>query len=418
MSLGYRLYRLVGPLIGAAANRIMEQRVKDGKERSERLHERFARELRPRPNGKLVWMHGASVGESQILIELGKQLRAIDNDLALLQTCQTLTAAGIISAHEDPFTLQQMAPIDTPQIAERFIQHWRPDLCIFAEGELWPNLIIEAGSLGAKRALVNARMTERSLKGWSAWNSLFRKMLGDFDVILAADDQTADGLSRLLDRKIATRGNLKSSLPPPNDASHEKEQLLTSFIAGRRCLLAASTHEGEEELFLKAASDCDAALILAPRHPKRGGDVEALLKAQNLSYARRSANQIPDKSTRVYLADTIGEMGLWYTLADAVYLGGAHSENVGGHNALEIVKRALPVATGPHGYNFRDVFAQLHADGLLEIKNSVIELREWLKNPPSPNGESLEHLSKSFAAPMTATIDALRPLIEAIGTHS
>ena len=324
MTAGIQLYRTATRAASPFLGGVLKRRARAGKEDYSRINERLARNLpRRMPGGSLVWLHGASVGESQLLLELGQRLLELRPDLMLLFTSQTQTSARLLGPVLPERAIHLMAPLDTPGIARRFIRHWQPDLCIFGEGEIWPNLILEAERAGAKRALVNGRMTDSSADGWNKLSGAFKRLVGRFDVVLAADTDTARRLETLLGEPVQSTGNMKSALPPPSASEIEIRRLRENFLADRRCILAASTHDGEEAIFLDALKGDDtSALIIAPRHPDRGNAVELLLKERGLTFARRSRGEVPTPRTRILLADTMGEMGLWYRLANSVFLGG------------------------------------------------------------------------------------------------
>lgn len=408
--MGYRLATwLASPLVFL----LLKRRAQQGKEDYLRLHERFARRLPPRRPGPLVWMHGASVGEGTLLLELGRRILAQRPGVMIVLTTQTLTSARYLGPLLPDNAIHAMAPVDTPAAARRFIRHWQPDLCIFAESEIWPNLILEARRLKARTALVNARMTVKSAQGWARHAGLFRHLAGGFDVMLASDTDTGERLESLLGRPVRTVGNLKSSHPPPCANPVELARLRQGFTAGRRCLLAASTHPGEEAFFLDAAAtlDEDIALIIAPRHPERGDEIETLLRQRGLRHARRSKGVSPDMGDRVLLADTIGEMGLWLHLADAVYLGGAQFKGIGGHNPLEAVRLSRPVATGPDVFNFAGMMARLRACGLIREVVTGEELARFLAAPPGVPADALREIEAEADLPMLETLGALLPLL-------
>ena len=406
-------YRLVTYAVSPFLGVLLSQRAKQGKEDYLRLHERYAKRLPPRRPGPLIWLHGASVGESGLLLELGRRLIAQRPGVMLVFTSQTQTSARILGPLLPDNAIHAMAPLDTPQAAQRFIKHWKPDLCVFAEGEIWPNLIHEARKSGARTALVNARMTQKSAEGWQKVRGLFQQLVGRFDIVLAADLDTGQRLERLLGRPVRAAGNLKSALPPPSANEVELTRIATNFIAGRRCLLAASTHPGEEEIFLDAAAalDEDVALIIAPRHPERGEEIETLLKQRGLRHARRAKGVQPDKRDRVLLADTMGEMGIWMRLASAVYLGGGHAEGVGGHNPLEPIRLNRPVATGPRVHNFAELMASLQASGLVHIVADPAALTAFLRQPADVPADALATLTAEADEPMLLTLGALLPLL-------
>ncbi|WP_340693819.1 glycosyltransferase N-terminal domain-containing protein [Hyphomonas sp.] len=412
MTPAFHLYRAFARIASPFLPGLLRRRARAGKEDFGRMNERLARGMPNRRPGRLVWLHGASVGESRLLLELGHRLVAARPDLMLLFTSQTLTSARLLGPALPDAAIHLMAPLDTPAIARRFIRHWQPDLCVFGEGEIWPNLIFEAGRSGAKRALVNARMTQGSADGWRRVRKLFGKLVGAYDVVLAADTDTAQRLGSLLGHNVRSAGNLKSALPGPEASDFEIKRIRDGFIGTRRCLVAASTHADEEALFLDAVSDMpDTALIIAPRHPERGDEVEALIKARGLLHARRSKGQVANTRTRVLLADTMGEMGLWLRLADAVYLGGGHAEGVGGHNPLEPVRFSKPVVTGPDVFNFASMMADLEARGLVRIANDAAGVADALQNAPPPSVAAVEALAEHADAPMVETLAALLPLI-------
>ena len=415
MTLGLTLYKSLTRLLGLFSGMVLSRRVRAGKENPARLNERRARQSPARPAERVVWLHGASVGESLILLELGKRLMAEAPDIHLLFTSQTQTSAELMANQLPPRAVHQMAPLDTPGGAKRFIRHWQPALGVFAEGEIWPNLIRRAKKNGVRLALVNARMTEKSLKGWARWPRTADKVLGSFDLVLAANDQTANGLNALLGSVAFAPGNLKSALPPPDGNAAEMKRLHAGFLSDRTCWLAASTHPGEEALILDAreAAHNRPALVIAPRHPERGDAIENLIAARGLTCSRRSRRDSISTDTDVLLADTLGEMGLWYRLADAIYLGGGHAKGVGGHNPLEPLKLGKTVITGPDVFNFTDMMAKLAEMKALRFAETASDVARLAAEPIEPSSPALSDWLKQSDIPMQTTIDALLKLLEA-----
>ena len=419
MPLGLYLYKtltfLIAPFLGAFFHR----RAKAGKEDATRIHERFVRDVPARPEGHLIWFHAASVGESQLVLEVARRL--IDQSQgppAFLFTCQTQTAAAMVrdALAEDErlsraTTLHQMAPVDAPGNAKRFVAHWRPDAAIFAEGEIWPNLLLALSQQQTPVALINARMTEKSILGWMRWARTAERIFGTFSILIAADLQTKTGLEELSKQEVLNPGNLKSALPSPG-VNEDELQTLTDIIGDKDVLLAASTHPGEEALIIDAAMQMSPRpiIIIAPRHPERGDEVDALLSCTKLAIARRSEDGVVSAETDVLLADTIGEMGLWYRLADAVYLGGGHTPGIGGHNPLEALRLGKPVMTGPSLFNFSDLSKRL----LQHEGFSIIEDGEALiaAYPPKPVSISmLDMLESDALGPISKTMTAITPLL-------
>jgi 3-deoxy-D-manno-octulosonic-acid transferase len=324
----------------------------------------------------------------------------------------------MIAAWAPPGMVHQMAPVDGPNAVKRFLDHWRPDAAVFAEGEIWPNMLAGLRARSIPAALVNARMTTKTLRNWNNQPASAREIFSTFGFIGAADAATAAGLGEALGRNIVVVGNLKRAAtidPPPADA-------VTAWrhsIGGRPVLLAASTHPGEDELALDAFADVrkqkpDALLIVVPRHPERGVAIAALARARGLATQLRSTdgNQ-PQAGTSVLVADTIGELLFWYAASDAIYLGGAHAADIGGHNAIEPAQLGRRVFTGPNGYNFRETFDALAKAGAVAIGETAQELADYwlaaLKDERSP--PQLDGFFAEARAPFQASLDAVLAML-------
>ena len=351
------LYAAATALLQPLAPRVLRARAKAGKEDVGRLAERLGRAGAPRPPGPLVWLHGVSVGESLSLLPFVDALRSHRPDLVLLVTSGTVTSAQLLAQRLPPGVIHQYAPVDSPRAVRRFLDYWRPAVGLLVESELWPNLILGARRRGVRLALLSARITEASAKGWGRAPASARALLSAFDLVMPQDAATATRLERL----GATVGpflNLKlaADAPPADEAELAK---LRQAIGARPVVLAASTHSGEELLIAQAAPE--ALLVMAPRHPGRGAEVADLLRGAGLSVARRSAGELPGPDIQAYVADTLGEMGIFLRLADVAVMGGAFVEGVGGHNPLEAARLGKPVITGPHAFNARDIYAEMFA---------------------------------------------------------
>ena len=370
---GLKLYRLATGLAQHFAPALLEARAKRGKEDPERLPERLGKTVRSRPEGPLVWLHGASVGESLSLLPLVKSLGARRPDLTLLVTSGTVASAEMMAKRLPPEALHQFAPVDTPDAVERFLAHWRPALAIFVESELWPNLILEAKREGVKLALLSARLSEDSLQGWSKAPVSAAAVLSAFDLVMAQDDATAARLSSL-GAGDSGRLNLKLAGDPlPADAF--KFQTARNGAGKRPVLLAASTHPGEDEIVLDAyaglAKRPDAPLlVIVPRHPVRGPDIVALAETRRLKAGRR-ADGAALGDAPVYVADTLGELGLWFRLAKAAFVGGSLVKGPGGHNPVEPARLSCPFVTGPYTDNWTLIFDLFRdVDAVAEANNA------------------------------------------------
>lgn len=365
--LSLALYAAVTALAAPLAPTLLSARARRGKEEPARVAERLGHPSLPRPAGPLAWIHAVSVGEAVSALALVDWLSARRPDLALLMTTGTRTAAQMMAARLPAGVLHQYAPVDTPGAVRRFLAHWRPSLGLFVESELWPNLILGAEAAGVRLALVSARITEGSAGGWRRAPAAARRVLGAFQVVLAQDEATAarlDALGRPADGRL----NLKDAgAPLPVDDAALAD--LRAVTAGRAVLLAASTHPGEDEAVAAAWAalpEPRPLLVIAPRHPARAEAIAAALAGHHLAphrIARRSLGQAPDADADIYLADTLGELGLFYRLADLCLVGGSLVAGVGGHNPLEPARLGAAIVSGPHVANFQDLYADLEAAG-------------------------------------------------------
>jgi 3-deoxy-D-manno-octulosonic-acid transferase len=356
------LYGAAGHLAEPLVGSFLGWRRKHGKEDAARGRERFGRTDRARPAGPLIWLHAASVGETVSALPLIERLTALGPSVLL--TTSTVTASQIAQARLGDGAFHQFVPVDTPQSVDRFLHHWRPGLVLFAESELWPTTLRAIARHSVPLVVVNARMSDRSFRSWQAVLPVARAVLGRTDMCLAQSPCDGKRLEALGASRVVVCGNLKFDAPPPpadSGALHRLRQL----VRGRPVLLAASTHPGEEAIVLAAHRDIARSAhglltILAPRHPQRGEALEAEVARAGLTACRRSRGEGPQPGTDVYLADTIGEMGLWYRLADLALLGGSMVAR-GGQNPIEPAKLGVPILHGAHVGNFRDIYDALAA---------------------------------------------------------
>lgn len=356
--LSLSLYAAGTRLLEPLAPTLLKRRAARGKEDPARLAERLGHPGLARPRGRLIWLHGASVGESLSLLPLIEALQTARPDATLLVTSGTRTSAELLARRLPPEVIHQYAPVDAPVALHRFLDHWRPDLLVLAESELWPNLLMSARARGMRTALVSARVTEASARGWGRAPGAARVMLGGFDLLLPQDDASA-ARSTALGGRDDGRLNLKL-LGAPLPADPQRLSVLSGAAGGRPVLLAASTHPGEDEVVLRAvAGVSEALLVIVPRHPERGEAVAALANTSR-SVARQSAGQAFGE-TDVFVADVLGELGLWYRLAAGAFIGGSLAVGPGGHNPVEAAQLGCPIASGPRVDNWASVYAPLVA---------------------------------------------------------
>ncbi|WDI33246.1 3-deoxy-D-manno-octulosonic acid transferase [Hyphococcus flavus] len=364
--LGLKMYRALSRVAEPVAAFTLDRRLKAGKEDAERIGERKGKAERERPQGFLIWIHGASVGESLSVLPLVDQLKAERPDAIFLVTTGTVSSARLLEERLPERAFHQFIPLDHPHYVTDFLEHWRPDAAIFVESEFWPNLILKARSSIPFMALVNGRISPGSYDDWKRQPNAIKYILSAFDVIIAQDQQNAERLSHLSGQPIKSLGNLKYAAPPlPADEKLISD--IASQIGARRRWLAASTHPGEEQQLLSAAkllksSFPDLLTIIAPRHPDRGADIEGMANSVGLKTARRENNDKIASETDIYIADTLGELGIFYRLCDVSFVGGSLTEK-GGHNPLEPARLGAAILHGPHVFNFVETYAEMRKAG-------------------------------------------------------
>ncbi|WP_421785734.1 3-deoxy-D-manno-octulosonic acid transferase [Hyphobacterium sp.] len=409
------LYRWLTIVSAPLSGMLLEQRARRGKEDPKRLTERFGRASHARPPGFLVWLHGASVGESLLLLDLVRRLSE-QTDWHFLVTTGTTTSAELMTRELPEGAVHQYVPIDRPACIRRFFDHWRPDAAVFVESELWPNLLMEMRKRGMPAALANARMNAASLEGWSKRRTSAQYLLSAFKWIGAADQRTQAGLSAILGRDVQQPGNLKLQTAPLSSNAVERDALRNA-LAGRPVWLAASTHAGEDGILLDAhriilRDNPDALLILAPRHPERGDDLAAEISASGWHFARRSNGGIPESDDQVWLADTLGEMSLWYALADQAFIAGSLIDGIGGHNPVEATRLGCAVITGPYTASFDDVYTAYAEENALIVAADAEAIARALGSDPTRRHSNAEHaLERLTSGAMEETLRALLTLV-------
>src|SRR6204780_1545562 len=320
-----RVYRRLSSLAVPLAPALIKRRLKQGKEDSARVGERRGMSEDVRPHGPLVWIHGASVGEVLAAAALIEKLRALN--VRILLTSGTVTSAAIVAKRFPPDIIHQYVPYDSPRYVARFLDHWRPSLALFIESDLWPNLILSSAARRLPMVLINGRMSHRSFPRWRRVSGTISALLGRFEVCLAQSRVDAERFTALGSRNVVVTGNLKLDVPAP-PADFPKLERLMSVTRGRPIIVAASTHPGEDEILLAAhrtlAGFFPSLLsVIVPRHPHRGEAVPPPIAASGLRAALRSREELPMASTDIYVADTMGELGLFYRLSGIGFMGGS-----------------------------------------------------------------------------------------------
>jgi 3-deoxy-D-manno-octulosonic-acid transferase len=359
---------------------LLRYRLARGKEQAGRSAERWGFAPTPRPAGRLVWLHAASVGESVSILPLVERLLAARADLNVLVTTGTVTSAELMTKRLPPRALHQFVPVDVPAAVDRFLAHWRPDLAIWVESELWPVMLGALARDGVPAVLVNGRMSDRSFRRWRYAPWLIAPMLAAFAEVLAQSEADADRFRRLGAAQVSVPGNLKLSAPPL-EADIARLDRMRALIGGRPRWLLASSHPGEEAIAGEvhrqlATRHPDLLTIVVPRHPERGTEVVRALANSGLTVARRAAGEELTPETEIYVADTLGELGLWYRIAPVVAVGGSFVRH-GGHNPLEPARLDCAILLGPDMRNFAELERGLRgAAACLTLRDGAALARE------------------------------------------
>ncbi|MDA7947322.1 MAG: DUF374 domain-containing protein [Hyphomicrobiaceae bacterium] len=418
-----KAYTLFTRLFQPAAPLLLSYRERRGKEEKAHIPERLGHASVKRPEGEVVWIHAASVGEATAVFHLVGRLRAERPDIRILLTTGTVTSARLARSRLPDGVIHQYIPLDAPAFMTRFFDYWKPAAVILTESEIWPNMIREARVRRVPLLLVNGRMSPRSFRRWRKQMRTANPLFSSLDLVLAQNDRYAVSFERLGSRNVIAGGNLKIDAPPP---PVDKDALkdLRRAIGKRPIFLAASTHPGEDEII----ADAHAALrqdfpklltIIVPRHPDRGTEIRAMLDGRGLKSTQRTADPVPGSAHEVYVGDTIGELGLFYALAPVAFIGGSLVPH-GGQNPIEAVMHETVVLTGPEVHNFEESYAALRdADACIEVADSnditqqVKSLLEDAEKRQAINVRAHEAVDQMRGALETTTKEVLKFLPEA-----
>lgn len=378
------IYRSLSLALEPLLPTFLEWRNSQGKEDPARLRERLGYASIERPVGKLIWCHAASVGESLSLLPLLQGLKNHPAQPAILLTSGTRTSAELLAKRLPADIIHQYIPLDSYNATQRFLRHWQPDVALITESEIWPNLMEKIRKFEVPAALLNGRMSARSAKNWSGFAELWiRRLLGIFELVLAQSDADATRLKALGAHNVRCVGNLKAAADPLPYNQNDLVKLQNE-TGTRPCWLMASTHEGEDALALAAHQELvkdfpDLLTIIVPRHLARADSIEQLAHARKLNVARRSAQQPITPATSLYLADTFGEIGLFYKHCPLVCVGGSFVQ-AGGHNPLEAARFSAAILFGPDMRNTQETATNMLQAGAAYQVNDGAALNAALKN--------------------------------------
>lgn len=423
LTLYRRLTAIGGPLIGV----YLDRRRRRGKEDAARFHERLGQPRLARPAGPLVWLHAASIGESLSMLPLIERLLERPS-LSVLVTTGTVTSARLMAERLPARAFHQYVPVDRLPFVRGFLDHWRPGLVLWAESEFWPNMVSETAARGIPMVLLNGRISARSFKGWQRLPGLIRRLLSGFVLCLGQTEEDAARLKALGARATKCLGNLKFAMPPlPANAADVAR--LADMVGGRPVWIAASTHDGEEAIAAEVHRRLAPAVprlltVIVPRHAQRGLEVADALRAQGLSVALRSAGELPAEQVAVYIADTMGELGLFFRLAQIAFVGKSLSGE-GGQNPLEPARLGLPVLFGPHMSNFAEMAERMTAAGAAQQIDDGEGLADALErllrddDLRRARGQAARSFATAQAGILDAVVNELGPFLDALQpTHA
>jgi 3-deoxy-D-manno-octulosonic-acid transferase len=397
---------------------ILDRRGQRGLEDNARRNERYGIAGAPRPDRSVIWVHAASVGETSAALPLVARLTEAGWFVVL--TTITVTGARTAARNPSPGVLHQFAPVDIRPWVARFLDHWRPDLAAFVESEVWPVSTDELSRRGIPHVIVNARISERSFRRWRLLGKAPRRIFGRIDLALAQTEADAERMEKLGVRRARSVGNLKLDAPPPaaDDVALSK---VAADIGNRPFLLAASTHPGEEDVVIDAHVELadrypGLTTTIVPRHPDRGPAIAGSVAVRDVAVTRRANGEGMPDGGGIYIADTLGELGLFYRLADVAFIGGSLVP-IGGHNPVEPVALGVATIHGPHTHNFAPIYAALlEAGGSISVATAerLAAAVERLFDDPAALRQQTDAAEKTlarFTGALERTLEALQPFL-------
>ncbi len=413
-----RLYGWAARGLGLIAPLALRRRLKRGKEDPARWREKLAETAVSRPDGPLIWLHAVGLGEVMALRGLIGEISARRHDLHFLITSTARSSAEVVGANLPPRTIHQFLPLDAPRFVRRFLDHWRPGLSVWSEQDLWPNFVREIHARGIPLALVNARMNDRAGKARGRAGRLYADLYTRFALIAAQDEGSARALEALgAPGPVLRHTSLKVAAPPLAADAAELERLKATLRDRPRWCLASSHPEDEAvalDVLGKMRGKGDASLlIIAPRRIERGAEIAEAAKAGGLTASQRSSGA-GSEGLDVYIADTFGEMGLWYRLCDRVLMGGSLGPTEG-HNPWEPARLGAAVLHGPRVANFAADYRALDSADAARLVQGADELAAQLSGDLRPVGERAKMLAEEGSRDIADLADRLVALMPGNG---
>ena len=420
------LYGNILEIAAPALSGLLARRLAKGKEDPVRIIERRGLATLKRPDGTLIWLHGASVGEAQSTLIIIDNIKRKFPDAAILLTTGTVTSANYLAARLPVGVLHQYYPLDRPRWVRNFLNHWKPDYVLWMESELWPTMLCTLQKRKIPVMLLNARLSPRSQERWQYFSGTAAILLRTFTKILTQTETDAHAYRTLGAQNVIASGNLKYAAAKLG-ADDADLRDMTAATQGRPLWLYASTHKGEEEmacrLHQKLSADIPGLLtVIIPRHPERRYEIESTCAQSNVLF--RGDNKIlPTMDTQIYIADTLGELGLFYRLAPVACIGRSFSaDGGGGHNPIEAAQLGCAVLHGPYVQNLREIYSDMDQAGAAKLVVNEIDFAEALKiflTQPVPQqalAQAGQNFTQAQGAVLENTLAHVLPAIEAVIT--
>lgn len=412
-------YLFLTDLIPKLARVISLYRTKQGFEDPNRVKERLGIPSVNRKKGTLIWFHSASIGETLLVLSLIEKASKNFPSQNILLTTQTVSSGEMVTSKLTENVVHQYLPYDVLPGVRRFLNHWQPSVGILVESEFWPVLISEANQQDIPLLVINGKMTHKSFHRWRRFPKFTQALFDKINLFLVQSTEIKSRFSELgvKQDKLIISGQLKQESKP---LSHDPEELtnLNKYFQNRQVWVAASTHEGEEEIIaethvrLSSNTDNNIQLILVPRYPERGREIAELLSAYGLNSVLRSKGELPGESSTVYIADTMGELGIWYRLAKVSFIGGSLVHR-GGHNPYEPALLGCPIIHGKYYENFSAEYEQLKEQGGSQMVTNSKELARAIERALDPQN-SFRYISNAKVLEQSDENDAVDKTLDVI----
>lgn len=411
----HSLYLAASYVTGPVFARVQRKALASGKEDPARVSERWGRTDQLRPTGPVVWFHAASVGETQSILWLVSRILESREDVTVLITSTSRTSADMLASRLPPRAIHQVAPYDTVKATRAFLDHWQPDVAVWIESELWPRMLHEARARDIPCMLMSARISARTAARWKKFAVTARSVLSHFELIHVQESATLTALSDVgvSGPSVVLTGSLKQDSPPLECDLTELSRLRKG-LADKLIWCASSTHPGEDQIVIDAHKSVGGLLILVPRHAERAADIARLCADAGLVAAQRSLGAPLDDTTDVYIADTMGELGLWYRMASVSLICGSLTR-VGGHNPYEAAQLGTVILHGPNVDNFLDIYQRLDENGSALTVSDAADIATALNDMDAQTKTKMQVAAKAVLdAQQGATEPALAAVLDRI----